>query len=112
MDIVSFSGAATVALASTIAFVFVALMSIPLSYSISLGIKNGLKGVDYPRGREIWTKIGDAIIDTAGSRSLNNQTRQAEITDAMRHILRQLKPYLDVFDEMREEPAPLRDSVE
>ena len=82
-----------------IAFVFIALMSIPLSYSISIGIKNGVKGIGLPRGGEIWESIGDAILGAAKSDSLNDQPRQEEITDAMRHILVQLRPYLDVFSE-------------
>ena len=83
-----------------VAFVFVALMSVPLSYSISLGIKNGVKGIDYPRGGDIWRGIGDAIIDAANSDTLKDQPRQEEVVSAMRHILGQIRPYFEVFSEV------------
>lgn len=80
-----------------ISLIFVTLMSIILSYSISNGIKNALNSLDFPRGNKIWNKIGDEIIKVGKSDTLNNNEREDEINDSLLKIKKRINPYIKIF---------------
>lgn len=82
-----------------IAFFFISLISISISYSISNGIKNGLNGVDFPKGNKVWTIIGDNIIKSAQSESIKDKKREAEIIESLEIIKNKLQPYLNFFSQ-------------
>lgn len=88
-----------------IAFVFVSIMSIPLSFSISNGISNGVSKVDLPKGSALWSSIGDAIIKASRSKSLEDQSRQDEIVDAIKIISSKISPYISAFAEPSNSPS-------
>ena len=81
-----------------IAFFFVSLMSIPISYSISNGIKNGFNKIDLPKGSKIWEKIGDEIIKASESESVKNEGRQEKINESLDILKKRIQPYIDFFD--------------
>ena len=80
-----------------IAFIFVSLMSISFSYSISNGIKNAINDLEFPKGNKIWTNIGDEIIKIGQSETMNSNLREEEINEALKKIKKRIYPYLDFF---------------
>ena len=82
-----------------ISFIFIAISSIPLSYSISNGIKNGLNSLDLPKGNIVWEMIGDEIIKISKSETVKDNTREKEIEEALRIIKKRIKPYKEFFAE-------------
>ena len=73
-------------------------MSIPISYSISNGIKNGFNKIDLPKGSKIWEKIGDEIIKASESESVKNEGRQEKINESLDILKKRIQPYIDFFD--------------
>ena len=82
-----------------ISFIFIAISSVPLSYSISNGIKNGLNNIDIPKGNLVWKMIGDEIIKISKSDTVQDTSREQEIKEALSIIKERIKPYKDFFAE-------------
>ena len=80
-----------------ISFIFIAVSSVPLSYSISNGIKNGFNGLDLPKGNIIWKMIGDEIIKISKSETVKDNSREKEIEEALKIIKKRIKPYKEFF---------------
>ncbi len=82
-----------------ISFIFIAISSVPLSYSISNGIKNGLNNIDIPKGNLVWKMIGDEIIKISKSDTVQDTSREQEIKEALSILKERIKPYKDFFAE-------------
>ena len=82
-----------------ISFIFIAISSVPLSYSISNGIKNGFNNIDIPKGNLVWKMIGDEIIKISKSDTVQDTSREQEIKEALSIIKERIKPYKDFFAE-------------
>lgn len=80
-----------------IAFFFISLISVPVSYSISIGIKNGVNSIQIPKGNKIWQDIGDSIIKSAQSDSIKDTTREEQIKNSLSIIKKRIQPYIDFF---------------
>ena len=80
-----------------LAFIFVTLISISFSYSIAVGIKNGVESINFPKGSKLWSQIGDEIIKAADSETINDFSREEEINNSLLKIKRKIRPYLNFF---------------
>ena len=70
-------------------FVFLSLFSVSLSYAISTGLSYGMKGIDVPRGKALWSALGDSIIRLGRSDSLFDDP-QKEQEDTSKNLFSKL----------------------
>ena len=84
----------------SVAFVFLSLFSVSLSYAISTGLSYGMKGIDVPRGQALWSALGDSIIRLGRSDSLfDDPQKEQEVIAALKRLHTKINLYIEAFSD-------------